>query len=69
MLTRRAFVAAAGMFPLAGKTTAYAEASYPNHNIRIFVGYPAGGGVDMVARLLADPMSSAMDRDWTGTNC
>jgi tripartite-type tricarboxylate transporter receptor subunit TctC len=60
MLTRRAFVAAAGLAPLADRTAAHAEASYPNHNIRILVGYPAGGGVDMVARLVADPMKDAL---------
>jgi tripartite-type tricarboxylate transporter receptor subunit TctC len=60
MLTRRAFVVAAGLAPLAGETTAHAETSYPNHNIRILVGYPAGGGVDMVARLIADPMKDVL---------
>src|SRR5206468_7371386 len=28
-------------------------------NIRLVVGYPAGGGVDIVARLLTDPMKAA----------
>jgi tripartite-type tricarboxylate transporter receptor subunit TctC len=59
MLTRRGFVVAAGLAPLAGRAT-HAEASYPNHPIRIFVGYPAGGGVDVVARLVADPMKDAL---------
>jgi tripartite-type tricarboxylate transporter receptor subunit TctC len=60
MLTRRGFVVAAGLASLAGRRAAYAEAGYPNHNIRIFVGYPAGGGVDIVARLVADPMKDAL---------
>ena len=51
MLTRRAFVVATGLVPLAGKTAAHAEASYPSRTIRIMVGYPAGGGVDLVARV------------------
>ena len=54
MLSRRAFVAAVGAASLAGQRAAHAQASYPNHNIRIFVGYPAGGGVDIVARLVAE---------------
>jgi tripartite-type tricarboxylate transporter receptor subunit TctC len=59
MLTRRAFVAAAGLAPLT-ITTAHAQAAYPNRNLRILVGYPAGGGVDIVARLVADPMKDAL---------
>jgi tripartite-type tricarboxylate transporter receptor subunit TctC len=31
---------------------------YPTRPIRILVGYPAGGGVDLVARLLGDPLKS-----------
>jgi tripartite-type tricarboxylate transporter receptor subunit TctC len=60
MLTRRAFIVATGLTLLAGRITALAQASYPNHTIRILVGYPAGGGVDLVARLLADPMKDAL---------
>jgi tripartite-type tricarboxylate transporter receptor subunit TctC len=60
MLTRREFVAAAGLVSLASRRAACAEAIYPNHNIRILVGYPAGGGVDLVARLVADPMKDAL---------
>jgi tripartite-type tricarboxylate transporter receptor subunit TctC len=60
MLTRRAFVVATCSVSLAGKSAAHAETSYPNHMIRIFVGYPPGGGVDSVARLVADPMKDAL---------
>jgi tripartite-type tricarboxylate transporter receptor subunit TctC len=60
MLTRRGFIVAAGLASLAGRRPARAEAVYPNHNIRIFVGYPAGGGVDLVARLVADPMKDIL---------
>jgi tripartite-type tricarboxylate transporter receptor subunit TctC len=60
MLTRRAFVLAAGSAALVVRGTARANAPYPNHNIRIFVGYPPGGGVDSVARLVADPMKDAL---------
>jgi tripartite-type tricarboxylate transporter receptor subunit TctC len=34
--------------------------SYPDHPIRILIGYPAGGGVDLVARLLGEPMKAAL---------
>jgi tripartite-type tricarboxylate transporter receptor subunit TctC len=60
MLTRRAFVAAVGLAPLTAGNAARAQAAYPNHNIRMLVGYPPGGGVDLVARLVADPMKDAL---------
>jgi len=34
--------------------------TYPDHPIRILIGYPAGGGVDLVARLLGEPMKAAL---------
>jgi tripartite-type tricarboxylate transporter receptor subunit TctC len=61
MLSRRGFVAA-GLTPLASRRAARAVISYPNHTIKILVGYPAGGGVDIVARLVADPMRDALSQ-------
>ena len=57
MLTRRDFAIAAGAMLLAGGARAQ---SYPDHPIRILIGYPAGGGVDLVARLLGEPMKAAL---------
>ena len=60
MLTRRNFLAtaaAAGMAYLAGPALAQ---SYPTQPIRIIVGYSAGGGVDISARLLSEPMKAAL---------
>jgi hypothetical protein len=37
-------------------------ATYPDHTIRILVGYAAGGGVDVVARLLSEPMKVAFNQ-------
>jgi tripartite-type tricarboxylate transporter receptor subunit TctC len=54
MPTRRDFALAAGASLLA--RPASAQAGYPTRPIRILVGYPAGGGVDLSARLLADPL-------------
>jgi tripartite-type tricarboxylate transporter receptor subunit TctC len=34
--------------------------NYPTQPIRILVGYAAGGGVDIVARLLGEPMKAAL---------
>jgi tripartite-type tricarboxylate transporter receptor subunit TctC len=58
MLTRRDFVAAAGLALVAGP--AGAQGGYPDRPIRILVGYPAGGGVDIVARLLGEPIKAAL---------
>ncbi|MES3004140.1 MAG: tripartite tricarboxylate transporter substrate binding protein [Pseudomonadota bacterium] len=33
---------------------------YPDHPVRLFVGYSAGGGTDQVARLLAQKMSESL---------
>ena len=57
MLTRRDFAIAAGATLLAGGARAQ---TYPDHPIRILIGYPAGGGVDLVARLLGEPMKAAL---------
>ncbi|MCC6775874.1 MAG: tripartite tricarboxylate transporter substrate binding protein [Hyphomicrobiales bacterium] len=38
----------------------WAQGGYPDRPIRILVGYPAGGGVDLVARMLGEPMKAAL---------
>ena len=57
MLTRRDFLGSTGAAILTGVSGANAQ-TYPDHPIRILVGYPAGGGVDIVARLLGEPMKA-----------
>jgi tripartite-type tricarboxylate transporter receptor subunit TctC len=61
MLTRRtllATAAAAAMTP--ALSPAFAQGAYPDHPIKIVVGYAAGGGVDLVARLLGEPIKAAL---------
>ena len=58
MLTRREIVAAAGLALIAGP--ARAQGGYSDRPIRILVGYPAGGGVDIVARLFGEPMKATL---------
>jgi tripartite-type tricarboxylate transporter receptor subunit TctC len=56
---RRALVAAtllAALLPWAG-AQAQGAATYPNRPVRIIVGFPAGTGPDIVARLLAQKLS------------
>src|SRR3954449_3884235 len=60
VLTRREIVAAAGLALIAGP--ARAQTGYSDRPIRILVGYPAGGGVDIVARLLGEPMKAAFSQ-------
>jgi tripartite-type tricarboxylate transporter receptor subunit TctC len=66
MLTRRDFALAAGAAALAGP--AHAQAAYPSRPIRILVGYPAGGGVDLIARLLGEPMKTTLGQTVTVEN-
>jgi tripartite-type tricarboxylate transporter receptor subunit TctC len=58
MLTRRSF--AAGLATLAA-TPAGAQ-TWPERPIRILAGYPAGGGIDLVARLFAEQMKTAFSQ-------
>jgi tripartite-type tricarboxylate transporter receptor subunit TctC len=58
VLTRREVIAAAGLALIAER--ARAQGGYSDRPIRILVGYPAGGGVDIVARLFAEPMKATL---------
>ena len=63
MLTRRDFVAGASLAVLAGgsaQNQAHAQQSYATQPIKIIAGYPAGGGIDISARLLSDPIKEAL---------
>ncbi len=57
MLTRREFVAGASLAVVAGSGGALAQA-YPSQTIRILAGFPAGGGIDLLARILAEPLKA-----------
>jgi tripartite-type tricarboxylate transporter receptor subunit TctC len=57
MLTRRDFLAGASVAALAGGTVEAQQ--YATQPIKILVGYPAGGGVDIVARLVSEPFKNA----------
>ena len=57
MLSRRGFLAGASASFLAGSALAQ---SYPTQTIRIIAGFPPGGGIDISARLIADPLKAAL---------
>ena len=57
MLTRRTLLASASASLLAGPALAQ---SYPTQTIRIIAGFPPGGGIDLSARLMTDPLKDAL---------
>ncbi|HMA56880.1 MAG TPA: tripartite tricarboxylate transporter substrate-binding protein, partial [Pseudolabrys sp.] len=61
MLTRRHLLATAGAAAVsAAAPQAGAQSTYASQPVHILVGYAAGGGVDIIARLLQDPMKAAL---------
>ncbi|WP_043829465.1 Bug family tripartite tricarboxylate transporter substrate binding protein [Muricoccus aerilatus] len=58
MITRRHLAATAGL--VLASRGARAQGGFPSRPIRAIVGYPPGGGVDIVARLIGEPMRSAL---------
>ena len=59
MLTRRHLLAGAAALA-AGVPFAKAQSNFASQPIHILVGYAAGGGVDIVTRLLQEPMKAAL---------
>src|SRR5512141_1043715 len=57
MLTRRTLLASASTSFLAGPALAQ---SYPTQTIRIIAGFPPGGGIDISARLVSEPLKNAL---------
>lgn len=60
MLTRRHLLATAGGAACAATVSIATAQNYANQPVHVLVGYAAGGGVDIVARLLQEPMKSAL---------
>ena len=59
MMDRRQF-AAGGLVLFAATHATRAQGGYPDRPIHMLVGYSAGGGVDIVARLLGEPMKATL---------
>lgn len=57
-------ITAAALLLMAFDATAYSQgapdASYPNRFVRMVLGYSAGGGTDVVARIIADKLSERL---------
>src|SRR6476659_6690479 len=61
MITRRRLLSSAGAAAFAASApNAIAQANYASQPVHLLVGYAAGGGVDIVARLLQEPMKTAL---------
>lgn len=58
--SRRQWLTAAASLAATGPLSALAQTDYPTKTIRIIVGYPPGGSVDMGARVLADVLSARL---------
>jgi tripartite-type tricarboxylate transporter receptor subunit TctC len=53
----------AAVWLLAGGVSALAQA-YPNHPVRVVVGFPAGGPTDVIARLVAQKLSERLGQQF-----
>jgi tripartite-type tricarboxylate transporter receptor subunit TctC len=58
--TRREFAKFAATAVVVAAGSARAQANFPDRPIRIVAGYPAGGGIDIVSRLLGEPIKAAL---------
>jgi tripartite-type tricarboxylate transporter receptor subunit TctC len=59
VMTRRAFALGAATAPLVARRT-MAQAGFPSRLIRIVIGFPPGGGIDILARLMAPKMAERL---------
>ena len=60
MRLTRAALAVALAFAVAQTLARAQDASYPNRPIKMLVGFGAGGGTDIVARIMAQKMSESL---------
>ena len=69
MVTRRAslvFTGALGALSLAGRATA--QGKYPDQPVKLVVALPAGGSVDLIARMLGQKLSTALGQPFVIDN-
>ena len=55
---RRLFGLACALGALAVAAPAAAQGKYPDHPVKLMVALPAGGGVDMIARLVGQKLAA-----------
>jgi tripartite-type tricarboxylate transporter receptor subunit TctC len=66
--TRRAFLTGLACAIAAPSRSASAADKYPSHPITLIVPFPAGGGVDAVARIVADKLAAALGQPFVIDN-
>jgi len=57
---------AAGSLPVG--TQAWAQGTFPDQPVKLIVALPAGGSVDMVARVLAEKLAKSLGQPWIVDN-
>ena len=67
-LTRIAFVAVCAISSLAWVTPSLAQDSYPSRPVKVIVALPAGGSVDMVARLVSQQLAADLGQPFVVDN-
>ena len=60
--------AAFGLALCVGATDVRAQAKYPDHPVKVVVGFTAGGGTDVAARIIAQKLSEAMGQTFVVEN-
>jgi len=71
-MTRRESMRWLGALGVAGSlpvgTLAWAQGKFPDQTVKLIVALPAGGSVDMVARILAERLAKSLGQPWIVDN-
>ena len=67
-IRRTALLTLGALGTLALSGTAFAQAKYPDHPVKIIVALPAGGSVDMIARVLSQKLNVALGQPFVVDN-
>lgn len=67
-LSRRLFLQIAAATGVSFATGAQAQSTWPDHNIRLIIPYPAGGSTDVLARILAERMKDMFNQTFVIEN-
>lgn len=68
VISRRAFLQTTAATGVVIATGANAQATWPEHNVRIVIPYPAGGSTDVLARFLADKLKDMLGQTFVIEN-
>ena len=63
-----ATICALGLLAVAATASAETAQAYPNHPVKVLVALPAGGGVDMIARLVGQKMAAQTNQPFIVDN-